>query len=106
VERVLFDGACGFCRGWARWIAEQDPGGALFRLEPLGGRRDTVVVETEDGRTLLRSDAVIHVLRRVGRRRSAAALALLPRPVRDLGYRLFARALRRNPETRGPRGAP
>src|SRR5688572_29374977 len=100
MERVLFDGRCGTCRGWARWIAERDPGGVLFRLEPQGERGDTVVVETDDGRRLLRSDAVIHVLRRLGRRRSAAALALLPRPVRDLGYRLYARSLRRNPETR------
>jgi predicted DCC family thiol-disulfide oxidoreductase YuxK len=47
----------------------------------------TLVVETEDGRFLLRSDGIVHILRRVGRRRSAACLAILPRFLRDLGYR-------------------
>ena len=110
MERIYFDGDCGFCVGWVRQVAERDPAGALFRFAPLRGptfearipaeRRAglarTVVVETEDGRHLVRSEAVIHVLRRLGRRRTAGALALLPRPIRDLGYRLIARTLRRD----------
>jgi len=104
VERLYFDGDCGFCHGWVRWIARREPQGGIFRFAPLGGptfearvppdRRagmtGTIVVETEDGRFLVRSEAVIHVLRRLGRRRTAGALALVPRPLRDLGYRFTA----------------
>lgn len=110
MERIYFDGECGFCTGWAAWIARREPPGGLFRFAPLKGttfatrvppeRRagltGTVVVETADGRLLARSEAVIHVLRRIGRRRTAALLALWPRPIRDLGYLLFARSLRRD----------
>ena len=116
-ERIYYDGACGFCHARVRAVMERDPGGTLFRFAPLSGptfaarvpagrRRalgDTLVVETADGRLLARSDAVLHILRRVGRSRAAALLAMLPRPARDLGYRSFAR-VRRHFATR-PAGA-
>jgi predicted DCC family thiol-disulfide oxidoreductase YuxK len=110
MERLYFDGDCGFCHGWVRWIARREPPGGLFRFAPLGGptfearvpadRRagmaGTIVVETGDGRFLVRSEAVLHVLRRLGLRRTAGALALLPRALRDLGYRAVARTRRRD----------
>jgi predicted DCC family thiol-disulfide oxidoreductase YuxK len=108
VERVYYDGECGFCHGWVRGVLRREPPGGLFRFAPLqgptfasrvpperrAGMASTFVVETGDGRLLVRTDAVIHVLRRLGRRRSAALLAILPRPVRDLGYRAVARVRR------------
>jgi len=103
MDRVTFDGTCGTCRGWARWIAARDPGGARFTLDPGGAGADSIVVETADGRRLVRSDAVVHILRVLGRRRSAAALALVPRFLRDLGYRAWARARRRDRCTVGDR---
>jgi predicted DCC family thiol-disulfide oxidoreductase YuxK len=104
VERIYYDGGCGLCHASVRWVVRREPPGGLFRFAPLAGptcaarvppgRRagiaSTFVVETDDGRLLVRSDAVIHVLRRLGRGRTAALLALLPRPVRDLGYRAVA----------------
>ena len=104
VERIYYDGDCGFCHDRVRWILRRDPAGTLFRFAPLEGptfesrvpadRRaamaGTLVVETDDGRYLLRSDAVVHILRRLGRSRGAAALATLPRFLRDLGYRAVA----------------
>jgi predicted DCC family thiol-disulfide oxidoreductase YuxK len=110
MERLYFDGGCGRCRGWVRWIARREPPGGLFRYAPLGGatfearvppdRRaglaDSLVVETEDGRLLARSDAVLHVLRRLGRRKSAGALARLPRFLRELAYRAVAGSRRRD----------
>jgi predicted DCC family thiol-disulfide oxidoreductase YuxK len=106
MERVTFDGECPACRGWARRIGECDPAGARFLLDPGGAGSDTVVVETADGRRLVRSDAVIHLLRATGRTKTAALLALVPRPLRDLGYRAFARLRRRNHETCKPPDAP
>jgi predicted DCC family thiol-disulfide oxidoreductase YuxK len=121
-ERIYYDGGCGFCHGWVRRVAERDRDGA-FRFAPLGGetflrrvpaeRRaglgDTVVLETEDGRLLVRSDAVIHALRRTGRGGAAGLLSALPRPLRDLGYRAFAavrRAVAPRPDGACPVAAP
>ena len=108
VERIYYDGDCGFCHDRVRWILRRDPAGERFRYAPLegatfvsrvpaerrGGMAGTLVVETDDGRFLLRSDAVVHILRRLGRTGSASALALLPKFLRDLGYLGVARARR------------
>ena len=110
-DRIFYDGDCGVCHWSVRFVARRDPGGRAFRFAPLGGevfgrsvppevRRglpDTMVVETAGGEILLRSQAVVHVLRRLGRPWPALGLLLaaVPRPIRDLGYDLFARARRR-----------
>lgn len=122
MERIYYDGACGLCRGWVRWILRRD-GGARYRFAPLGGEtfgarvpparrsgmRGTVVLEAADGRLLLRSDAVLAVLRALGRRRTAAVVSLLPRPLRDLAYRCVALLRRALPAPRAdacPAGDP
>jgi predicted DCC family thiol-disulfide oxidoreductase YuxK len=108
VDRIYFDGGCALCRGWVRRVLAADREGTRFRFAPLGGetfaarippgrRAETVgslVVETPEGDLLLRSDAVIRILRGLGRRRTAACLAAIPRPLRDLGYRVLARLRR------------
>ncbi len=109
-ERIFYDGDCGVCHWSVRFVARRDPGGQAFRFAPLGGetfdrrvpsevRRDlpdTIVVQTAGGEVLLRSRAVVHILRRLGRPWPALGrlLALVPRPIRDLGYDLFARVRR------------
>jgi predicted DCC family thiol-disulfide oxidoreductase YuxK len=52
-----------------------------------------MVVETGDAAFLERSDACIHVLRRLGggSRIAAAVVAAIPRPLRDALYDLIAR---------------
>jgi predicted DCC family thiol-disulfide oxidoreductase YuxK len=108
--RVYFDRACPLCRGTVRAALRlEHPPGAL-RFAPLEGetfrRRfpdveraalpDSLVVETPDGRLRVRSDAVVEVLERLGRpgRAAASVLGVLPRGLRDAGYRLIARARR------------
>lgn len=108
-DTVLYDGGCGLCQRSVRWLLARDPEGSRFRFAPLGGRRsaelltdrerlpDSLVVSTADGRTLVRSAAVIHLLRRSGRAWSAAGrlLACVPRPLRDRGYDAVAARRRR-----------
>ena len=105
-DHVFYDGDCGFCHGSVRFLAGRDRAGA-FRFAPLFGptftglvpeavraaRPDTLVVHAADGRVLIRSDAALHCLRRLGGgwRVVAAVLALLPRRLRDAGYAAFAR---------------
>jgi predicted DCC family thiol-disulfide oxidoreductase YuxK len=110
VDHVFYDGECGFCHESVRFLARRDRAGA-FRYAPLGGptflalvpagRRaalpDSLVVRTEGGRVLVRSDAALHCLRRLGGgwRALAALLGAVPCALRDAGYDAFARSRRR-----------
>lgn len=117
LTRLFYDGDCGLCRGTARLVARWDRSDDL-RFAPLGGRTflewippaarvdlpDSLVVLTPEGALLTRSDAVIHLLRRMGGgwRLGAAALACLPRGTRDLLYRCLARMRPTNKACGGP----
>lgn len=108
VERIFYDGHCGLCHRVVRFVLARDPGGRAFRFAPLHGptfrtvvppdRRaglpDTLVVRRADGTLLLRSEAVLHILGRLGSgwRALARAAALVPRPCRDAAYDAVARA--------------
>jgi predicted DCC family thiol-disulfide oxidoreductase YuxK len=114
-ETIYYDGHCGLCHRWVRFVLAVDPDGSLFRFAPLQGATfqakvaesaraglpDSVVVQTAGGALLVRSAAVVHVLRRLGGGWAAlgAAIRLIPGPLRDglydwiarVRYRLFAR---------------
>jgi predicted DCC family thiol-disulfide oxidoreductase YuxK len=107
VERIDYDGECGLCQRGVRFVLAEDPEGRRFRFAPLQGetfaravspeRRaqlpDSIVVETADGRLLVRSAAAVHVLQHLGGlwRVLGTLLALVPRPLRDWGYDCVAR---------------
>jgi predicted DCC family thiol-disulfide oxidoreductase YuxK len=109
-DHVFYDGDCGFCHGTVRFLASRDAAGA-FRFAPLFGPTferlvpeparaalpDSLIVHTGDGRLLVRGDAVLHTLRRLGGgwRLLAGLLSLLPRGLRDAGYDAFARVRKR-----------
>jgi predicted DCC family thiol-disulfide oxidoreductase YuxK len=99
MDRVLFDGDCGLCHRAVLFALRHDPDGTKFRFAPLPPHSpvNSVIVMTGDGRTLLRSDAVIRLLERSGPGWSmlGATLRILPRPLRDAGYRGVARIRRR-----------
>jgi predicted DCC family thiol-disulfide oxidoreductase YuxK len=101
---LFYDGSCALCHGFVRWVLARDASGE-FHFAPLGGATfrqlvleaqqrglpNSVVVRDESGALHSRSAAVILVLSKLGRRRLARALELLPRPLRDLGYAAVAR---------------
>jgi len=106
---VLFDGVCGFCDGAVRWLMDRDPHGRL-RFAPLQGPLaaslrarhseipediDTFVyVEVRDGveHVALRSRGIIAACDGLEPRPAWLPwLRWVPRPVSDLGYRLFAK---------------
>ena len=111
VERLYYDGACGLCQRAVRFVLAEDPEGRAFRFAPLQGETfareldagtratlpDSLVIRTSDGRVLTRSDAVVHLLARLGGfwRVASVVLALVPRPVRDAGYDAIARMRKR-----------
>lgn len=112
---VLFDGRCGLCDGFVRWLVRRDRR-RLLRYGALEGRRaaevrarhpalpdadETVVLVERPGsdgeRVRVRSDAALALLARLGGAwRLAAGLGrLVPPPLRDAAYRFVARRRRR-----------
>jgi len=113
---VVFDGRCGFCNRSVRWLLRHDRRdrlrfvpyespkiGDLLRRHGWGGADvvvdpSTIVVVRDAGypteRVLVRSDAVIALLRELPRPWPgvAAWMRLIPRQLRNLGYRLVARS--------------
>jgi predicted DCC family thiol-disulfide oxidoreductase YuxK len=106
-ERIFYDGPCGLCQRFVRFVIQRDRAGVKFRFAPLHGstfesvvpieRRaalpDSMVVLTSDDRLLIRSNGVIHVLRRLGGfwKVIAVATSIIPRPIRDAGYDFIMR---------------
>lgn len=102
---VLFDGVCNLCNGWVDFVIRHD-GGAGFRFAPLqsgvAGRLledsmlaadpgDSVVLMDESG-TWTESTAALRVLRRLRfPYRLFYGFVVIPRPLRDWGYRVVAR---------------
>jgi predicted DCC family thiol-disulfide oxidoreductase YuxK len=107
---VLFDGHCHFCSGSVRFILKRDAAGR-FAFAPLqssvarqllqsrdGDQKqlDSLVLDSlvliEDGRCWTRSTAALGIVRRLsGLWPLLSVLAIVPRPLRDFGYDLFAR---------------
>lgn len=104
---LFYDGTCGLCHRAVKFVLRHDRTGDLFRFAPLQGSTfeavipiekqavlpDSIVVRTLDGALLVRSDAVIHILRRLGGgwRSAGSFLAAFPRAIRDAGYDFVAR---------------
>jgi len=106
-EMLFYDGYCGLCDRAVQFVLKHDRDEGRFRFAPLqgptlqslvpAGQRaqlpDSVVVLTQEGSLLVRSDAFIHIFRRLGGgwRILANVLAIVPRPLRDLAYDFIAR---------------
>ena len=104
---LFYDGHCGLCHGAVKFVVKRDRTGQAFRFAPLQGptfearvpaeRRaglpDSIIVLTNEGALLARSDAVLHILRRLGGgwKGLAGVLGLVPRSLRDAAYNFIAR---------------
>lgn len=101
---VLFDGVCNFCNNSVNFIIRRDRL-AKFRFTPLQseiGREmrakygvdesvDSIVLIDED-QAFTHSTAALRIARALGGFTSLLyAFVIVPRPIRDFFYRLFAR---------------
>lgn len=104
---VFFDGDCLFCQGSVRFLNRLDRHHRL-RFAPLGGETAELheIDETIDsiavvsgGEVTRESDAVVEVLLRAGGIAMLAGwvLKVVPKRLRDWGYRLIARHRQRIP---------
>lgn len=102
---VLFDGVCNFCNGSVNFIIERDRAG-YFKFAPLQseiGERylekfeiDRAVTDSviliENERVFTHSTAALKIARKMdGFWSSFYALIVVPKPVRDFFYKLFAK---------------
>jgi len=90
-----------------KFVLKHDRSETAFRFAPLQGETfqakvpvdlranlaKSIVVQTRDGSLLMRSNAWIHILRRLGGgwKVIAAFMAVIPRPLRDVVYDFVAR---------------
>ena len=112
---VVFDGRCGFCNWAVRWFVRRDRWDRLrfvasesekvaellvrhgIGMADSGSGPGTILVvvdaEGPAEKLLVGSDAVVAMLSELPRPWPAVAVGLswVPRPVRELGYRLIAR---------------
>ena len=106
---IFYDGGCGLCHGFVKFVAPRDDLGR-FHFAPLGGATferlvaaplrvglpDSVVVRRPDGQILVKSDAALYVLGALGGlygllgRLSRA----FPKTLRDWAYDGIARIRR------------
>jgi predicted DCC family thiol-disulfide oxidoreductase YuxK len=106
-EIVFYDGHCALCHGAVKFVLKHDRSGSAFRFAPLQGSTfesrvspalraglpDSVVVLTREGVLLVRSNAFLYILRRLGGgwKTLGTILRVIPRPLRDLVYDFVAR---------------
>jgi predicted DCC family thiol-disulfide oxidoreductase YuxK len=112
---VIFDGNCGFCNRTVRWFLRRDHHDRLRfapsdspsvaellarhnqRNSDFAPSSSTILVVRDPGRTsehvLIRSDGAVALLAALPSPWPAIARAFqwIPRPLRDLGYRIIAR---------------
>ena len=108
---VFYDGHCGLCHGWVLFLIARDHAGEKFNFAPLQGEYcaniispaererlpDSIVVRTDEGHLLIKSAAVVYLLKRIGGPWHAVgvALGMLPTSLRDFAYDCVARMRRR-----------
>ena len=102
---VLFDGVCNFCNATVNFVIEHDKAG-YFKFAPLQSEigaqliakhgidnveTDSVIV-VEDDKAYTHSSAALRIAKRLdGIWSWAYAFVVVPKPIRDLAYRLFAK---------------
>ena len=102
---VIFDGVCNFCNGSVNFIIKRDPG-AVFAFTPRQHRCGQALIQKykvpelaadaivliKDGRCYQRTDAVLEIAKDIsGLWFLLRVFKIVPRPLRDYFYDLFAR---------------
>ena len=102
---VLFDGVCNFCNATVNFVIERDKTG-YFKFAPLQSEigeqmiakhgidpvdTDSVIV-IENDRAYTHSSAALRIVKRLdGIWSWAYSFVIVPKPIRDLAYRIFAK---------------
>ena len=106
-DTLFYDGVCGLCHHFVRFVLAEDRAGELFEFSPLHSNLfkqkipneiskdlpDSIVLLKENGDVLTKSDAAISILKSLGGlwKIIGVALFIIPRPLRNLGYDIIAK---------------
>ena len=101
---VFYDDLCGVCNYWVNWILKNDKTNYFYfaalhsdfeaafsthfnyKLPP-----ETIVVWTKESAFLTKSDALIYIFNTIQPNAlQAKLLKMFPKPLRDIGYTIFA----------------
>ncbi len=102
---VLFDGVCNFCNGMVNYIIarddaeyfkfaplQSDAGEALVQKYGLDTAETDSVILIENERAYLHSTAALRIARRLGGIVAwTYSFIIVPRPIRDFFYKIFAK---------------
>ena len=103
---VLFDGFCSTCNRWAQWISKRDSKNVFELISQESPEGEGVMVSCpeslkdvdsvyiiNEGNWFARSSAVCRMLWKLQMRWKIVGILLwlIPRPLRDLGYDMFAK---------------
>ncbi|KAA1037615.1 DUF393 domain-containing protein [Macrococcus equipercicus] len=95
---VIYDGDCGFCQYWIRWLLKHDSNERLLFADQYSAFFQSLPVRTADSVMLIagrhsytKSDAVIEILAAIGCRKLAFAGRLVPKVLRDALYEIIAK---------------
>lgn len=93
-ETICYDGQCGLCHRVVRFVLAEDRS-SCFRFSPVEG--DDFLVTDNVSFTLFKSDAYVHILRRLGGLWGVLGfvLAAVPKRLRDFAYDYIGRHRRR-----------
>ncbi len=110
-DLVFYDGTCGVCHAFVRFVLAEDERQDRFHFSPLGSDTfresiaerdrallpDSVVLRSADRALFTRSTAVLRTGKRLGGiwRLLAEAATAVPRPLRDGAYDVVARTRRK-----------
>ena len=106
-EIIFYDGTCALCHRTVQFVLRHDREGKAFRFAPLQGSTferlvppaqrnglpDSIVLRAANGSLLVRSESILHILRRLGGgwKFLAGLLDVIPGPLRDAVYNFIAR---------------
>jgi predicted DCC family thiol-disulfide oxidoreductase YuxK len=100
---IVFDGVCGFCNSFVQFVIQRDSkayfsfassqskvGQAL--IGTISGKPIDSIVLAEEGKIWIKSDAVLRICNHLGGLWPYCSwLRIVPRPIRDSLYDIFAR---------------
>ena len=103
-EVIFYDGECGLCHRWVKLVLSEDPFGERFQFATIQSKAfkripselekeiDSIVVVREDASPLVRSSAVVYILKQLGGLwwLISWALFIIPKFIRDLAYDFVA----------------
>ena len=101
---ILFDGVCNFCDASVNFIIDHDPkqhfkftaqqldaGQEILRKNGLDPAKLDTLVLAEDGKVYTRSTAALRIAKQLsGGWKLLYVFIIIPRPIRDVFYNLFA----------------